>query len=487
MKLEEYPESITKNRQMVEASFIFSLYKNPSLYEDYHKNLKIDLEDSDIRTDDGIFYYSLGLQMFKLGYQTFDSLSAYAFLESNQVLKDGFESRGGYKSVEEMKSLINLENLDKYYDELVKCNMLLRLYDKGFNVENNIDKFTKMSSDEVYAFYDYQLNNIALNKSVQANIADLNENYDEWIDKWDQGNSMGYKMGFPLINYHMAGVHKGNLILHVGGIGQGKSTSAILFYVLPTIESGESIVIIGNEQDEDAWRQMILSSVLFNKIHYRKMNRQKFMFGGFSDEDKEGLQKATEWLKKSKGKIYFAHLQDYNINTVKKIIKKYSKRGVGVYLFDTMKPEDDSSDKAWAQFSEVAKELFLIAHKEDIALIATAQLSGESNKRKYLDLSCIGKSKAIAETAGQVLMFRPVRNEEKEKMKGYSYKKNNEGKYTNIKIVIDLSPDKDYIIVFVSKNRYGKANICILYERNMDFNSIIELGYVDVEFDGWGR
>ena len=75
MKLETYPDALIKNREMTEASFIFSLYKDTSLYGDYSKNIKLDNEDGDIRTSDGIFYYSIGLQMFKLGYQNFDNLS----------------------------------------------------------------------------------------------------------------------------------------------------------------------------------------------------------------------------------------------------------------------------------------------------------------------------------------------------------------------------------------------------------------------------
>ena len=88
--------------------------------ESYSKDIKLDNEDGDIRTSDGIFYYSVGLQMSKLGYQNFDNLSISTFLDSNQVLKDGFESRGSYKPIEEMKSLINIENIETYHDELIK-------------------------------------------------------------------------------------------------------------------------------------------------------------------------------------------------------------------------------------------------------------------------------------------------------------------------------------------------------------------------------
>ena len=68
----------------------------------------------------------------------------------------------------------------------------------------------------------------------------------------------------------MAGVHKKNLLLHLAHIGNGKTTTAILFYILPVLESGENVCIIGNEQSVDEFRQMILASVLFKDVYKRQ-------------------------------------------------------------------------------------------------------------------------------------------------------------------------------------------------------------------------
>jgi replicative DNA helicase len=346
-----------------------------------------------------------------------------------------------------------------------------------------------MTYSQVEDFVEYKINNIFFKSSLGGVTVDnLATGYDKWIDQWDKGTGIGFKVGFPMLNYHLAGVHKRNLILHLAGIGQGKTTSALLMYVLPIIESGESVCIIANEQGQEEFRQMLLATVLFNKIRYFKMNRQKLLFGGFTVDDKAALKQATEWLKQYENKLHYVHLNDYDISNVKRIIKKYSKLNVGAFLFDTLKPRDDSSDKAWADFSEVSKELFLLAQKEDVAVIATAQLASSAANRKYLDLSCVGKSRAIAETAGQVIMFRPLKENEKEKLKVYSYAKDNNGKYTNIKKEHVLDSDKDYVVLFVPKNRYGKAgDLQIVYERNMDFNTMKEIGYCHIEYDGFGK
>lgn len=451
---------------------------------DDYKNI---VNGTDIITEDGIFYYGLAQQLCKAGYQSFDNISLYSFLEDKKTLKSGYEDRGGYKSITEITSLINVDNVGTYYDELIKNNMFLRLHDVGFNVVGNLEKLNQMSSNEVYDYYDFQLNNICVGKIEKIKGENISEGYEKYIQEWDEGKSVGYKIGYPLLNYRLAGVHKKNFLLHLAHIGNGKTTTAILFYILPVIESGENVCIIGNEQSVDEFRQMILASVLFNKIGYFGMNRQKFITGRFSDENKAAMNEAVKWLEDCKGKIYFVETTDYSIGNVKKIIKKYSKLGVGEFLLDTLKPELESSDRAWAEFSEVAKELFLVAKKEDVAIIATAQLSSESMARRYLDLSCIGKSRAIAETATQVVCFRSLTNEEKQKLKPYQFQKTDDGKYSKVRKLIDLEETKDYIVLFTPKNRFGDTQPQLVYERNMSFNTLKEIGYVEIQYDGFKR
>ncbi|TCJ01137.1 DnaB-like helicase C-terminal domain-containing protein [Cytobacillus praedii] len=477
--LDDYPKELTENRDIVEGSFIFCLWKNPDLYADFDRELRA---DRDLLTEDGRFYYSLGREMYEKGYKSFDDASIYSYVEGKDILKNGFSRRGGYKSVDEMKKILNEENVETYFDELMKSNAILALHDDGYNVIKYLDKFKKMNYSQLEDFVEYKLNNIFFKTSLNGTtIDDLSTGYDKWIDEWDKGKGIGFKVGFPMLNYHLAGIHRRNLILHLAGIGQGKTTSALITYILPILESGESVCIIANEQGQEEFRQMMLATVLFNKVKYFKMNRQKLLFGGFTDEDKIALKQASAWLEQYKNKLHYVHLNDYDISNVKRIIKKYSKLNVGAYLFDTLKPRDDSSDKAWADFSEVSKELFLLAQKEDVAVIATAQLASNAAGRKFLDLSCIGKSRAIAETAGQVIMFRPLRENEKEKLEVYSFEKG-----TKIKKIHSLDKDKDYIVLFVPKNRYGKAgDLQIVYERNMDFNTMKELGYCHIDFDGF--
>lgn len=481
--LSEFPTTLTIKRKEIECNFVLSLWKDPLSFGDYN-NIKNEI---DILTPDGTFYYSIGHQMYLLGVRTFDSMAVHTFLADKPDLKADFDKKGGMTTVNEIMSLVDIDNVESYYDELVKNNIVLNLYDLGFDVEKHLEKIGQMTSSEVYDYFDYQLNQVFVDKVEKLKAVSLTEGYDESIEAWDKGIMRGFPVGFPILNYRLAGVHKKNLLLHMAHIGNGKTTSSILFYILPAIENGENVCIIANEQGLEEFRQMILSTVLFNKIRYTKINRQRFIVGGFSEDDKAEMKKAQEWLKNAGGKIIFIETNDYSIGNVKKIVRKYSKVGYGLFVFDTLKPETENSQKSWADFSEQAKSLFSVAKREDVAIIATAQLSGESMARRYLDLSCVGKSKAIAETATQVVMFRTMSNDEKEKIEVYRYHRDvNSGKYTSMREIVDIDPQKDYIILFTPKNRFGDTTPQIVYERNMAWNSLREIGYTHVAYDGFG-
>ena len=275
MKFEEFPKELTEGRESIEASFIFCLFKNPELFGDY---LKVN-EDTDetIKTEDGIFYFSLGRQMYLQGFKSFDSVSIYTFLDNKPTLKKHFEALGGYHTVEELRGLVNTKNIDAYYDEICKMNTLMYLHEKGFNVLQNFSKFKKMNTQQIYDWYDYTLNHISIGRVEHIKAENLSEGYGKYIDEWDQGLDVGFRIGSPLLNYMLSGVHKENLMLHMGGIGQGKTPTAVALYILPAIESGENVCIIANEQSASQFRQIILSTVLFNKIKYTKINRQKFI------------------------------------------------------------------------------------------------------------------------------------------------------------------------------------------------------------------
>jgi hypothetical protein len=205
-------------------------------------------------------------------------------------------------------------------------------------------------------------------------------------------------------------------------------------------------------------------------------------YGHFSVEEWKMLDEAKQWLAQYKSQLLFVQLFDYSISTIKKIIHKFSKLGYGTFFYDTAKPEDESSDKAWAVFTENSKELFQIANTEDIILICTAQLSGMTIGQRYLNVGCLAKAKAIKEVASQIVMIRNLwedeYTQENHDIRPYNmFRDEDTGRYTNTKQYFETDKNKQYAVIFVDKNRFGRDGFQLLYQKQLDFNTWHELGF----------
>lgn len=478
--LDNYPRELTDNRDMIEANFIFCLWRNPDLYGDYEKDVRA---DKDLMTEDGRFYYSLGYEMYKLNYKSFDDASIYSYVEGKETLKNGFARRGGYKSVDDIKKILNEDNIDTYYDELVKSNMLMKLHDKGFNVINELDKFKKMNSVQLYNYFEYQLDNVFLGRGAGVKIEDLDID-EEFIDSCDAGEEMGlsYAASCPLLNFHTLGLHKANVQIFAGFSGTGKTSFCISSYIMPILDQGESIVIVANEMNKKAWQHILMATILSHKLGYFGLPRKKQKMGGLSTEQKEKMREAMDYYNKHyKGRLKFAKIYDYSVEDVKKIMRKMAKQGFGYALYDTFKAEDAASQTVTGELIEASKQLLQVAEKENIGIIITMQLAIYMENTRYLSSACLSNAKGVKEVVSELVLTRPLWDDEmpgeKYDVKPYRFRKDSQGKYTKIKEEIQLNPDKKYRLIFLDKTRNDEGETVLLYQFDGAWNKWIELGY----------
>lgn len=478
--LDNYPNELISDRNMIEANFIFCLWKDPELYGEYDKQIKA---DKDFLTDDGKFYYSLGLEMYKLGYKSFDDASIFSYIEGKEVLKNGFLRRGGYKTVDEIKSILNEDNVDRYYDELVKSNMLLKLHDKGFNVLKELDKLKKMNSSQVYDYYEYQLDNVFLNRGAGVKVVDLDID-DEFIESCNAGLEMGlsYASACPILNYHTLGIHRSNVQIFAGFSGTGKTSFCVNSYVIPILDQGEKITIIANEMNLRAWQHILMATILSQKLNYFGLPRKKQKMGNFSKEQLQKMHEAKEYYNKHyKGKLKFAKIFDYSIDDVKKIIRKMAKQGFNYFLYDTFKAENAASEHVTGELIEASKQLLQVAEKEDVGIIITMQLAIYMENTRYLTAATLSNAKGVKEVVSELILTRPLWedefNGEKYDVKPYRFKKDSDGKFTKIKEEIILNPEKKYRLVFLDKTRNDEGETVLIYQFDGAWNKWTELGY----------
>lgn len=458
-----YPIKLTEQLELSEGNLIGCMWKNPEFYAEYSLN-KNEL------SDDGLFYYGLGEILFKLNHTTFDKMAVYSVIMDNDVLKTSWEVRGGYNTIDEMLSTVDINNIDAYYDAYNKYTLLKKLYDKGFNIEREFDKFKKMNTQQIYDYMEYQLNSITIDTVSSLEFEDLNIT-DKEVEEMLSGEEVGisYAKHSPLLNYLTMGLPKGDLTMVGSYTNGGKSSYLTANMIIPIAEQKKKCCLVSNEQRSIVYKRLLMEYVLTERLNCYSIPRKKLKSGKLTDDEMKLFNRAREIIKEEYAPyITFIKMYDYDMGKVKKIVKKLSKVGLEVLIYDTMKygGEDDS---VWLSLLQDSKDLFQICSKENVAGLVSLQLALHTkNKVRFLDESTLANGKQIAEVFSEIVLFRDIWDDEYNgepfDIKPFRFIKDANGKFTNIKEEIILDKDKKYKVFFLSKTRNDENNVAILYE-----------------------
>jgi hypothetical protein len=220
----------------MEGNVIGLLWRHQYLFEVYD-----DLQEKNFITYDGRFYFTLISKMREAGYASIDEISIATFMNDKPSLKQTFENKGGFRSINSLAMLLDEINMPKYYDDLLKYDLLMGLHDRGFNVIQGMDKFKLMDSSDVYSYYDGLLNDLFIKKTLDLETADLTKGYADYIQRANSGQNMGisYRKASPIMNFQTCGVRKGCTIVGATTSG-GKSSWLAHHYILDFIKSKAS-------------------------------------------------------------------------------------------------------------------------------------------------------------------------------------------------------------------------------------------------------
>ena len=490
MDLEKCLQTINKNRDEIEAPFVFCFWKDPDLYDDYR--FINDKKDETLKSEDARFYFNLGKALYNAGFRKFDNITVYNFLQDKPTVKEAFENYGGYREVESLKQLVNTENVDAYFDKIAKLNTLDMLCRFTFNSFEDVSKFDKMTSQQVYDFFEYKLSDISITSTHDVEEESLVID-DDFIEECNTGDAVGisYAKNCPILNYLTLGVPLGEMFMIAGHSGVGKSSFAFENIILPMTEDGVKVSIVSNEMRSKDYKIMLLAHILTKELNYWGLTRKQIKMGHFNEEQRTMLDKAKAISEEKYSNLGFIKLFDNDIGKVLKYIKKKSKRGYQVFVWDTMKSDDSLDEKMFLQLLMNSRKVFQLASKENISIITTYQLALYTVNQRYLDASCLANGKQIKEVFSEMVYMRQLWQDEytgcKYDCKVYQLQKNEEGKYTKVKKMIDLDPNKKYIVAFLDKTRNDEDKQQVLYEVNGRFNSWKEIGYCNIinEHKGW--
>lgn len=472
-------KKINEYKLVCEANIVSIIYKESNVLFDY------DLKLEDFTNNTWKVYFAIANGIVKKEHkEVLDEMTVGLYLQKHEKLQSKFDEYGGYKTIEDAKTYINVENISGYILELKKWNYVLTLCKRGFPIYDRLSDYVDMPIDDIYNEYEALLNDGFV---VNENVKSINalDGIHDLIESMDKGEGEGMPLdGANLLSDEIGGINfNGNIYGLGSNSGVGKSTTAINYLMPSVLKYNEKLVMIINEEDEQKVRKELLIWVLNNKY---KENFPKYLLrkGNFDDKTKEKLHKAADWLEgqKENKNIIIIPLEKYTCATVIKIIKKYSSMGVRLFVLDTLKESSDSrNEQTWKSMERDMVDIYDVVKpsSRNVSLFVTYQLNKASNRIRYLTNNEIGQAKSIIDVMSvNIMMRRPYEDEyEGEKNQIYYYRKTGTG--SEIRSPLDRS--KHYMITFITKNRFGRANDeQIVSEYDLSTNTHTDIGYTRI-------
>lgn len=504
-----------------ESLLVGMLWSKPELYDSYTEEK---LNKKVMGNANWAFYLGLGRHLHKKGLSVLDDISVHEIV-SELKIEDKFEKYGGYEVVEELVEEVEGKeaNFEGYYDE-VKKYALLREYYKlfGNKVVEITDKYNykEMTRNEISMYWNDKINKIDTDYNdtqiVAYNLLDDLENFIESLDiNPDVG--MPFYEGSKLTEI-INGWAYGTLSILGAFSGNGKSSFIIEKVLMSCIVEQEKLLIIANEMDIAQYRKLLLITVMGTEMYNKfkdyfknpKFMRKSINKGNFTAEEKEKLKMAVEWINETKGNnslIKLVPMEEYTMDNVEKVVRKYAMRGYKRVIVDTAKPSDGGKKERWQQFVEDFDRLYKLARKDGgglgLAMIATVQQADTHVGRYWLNEQSIADGKKIKNVADLVWHLRPVFPQEYEggdkELEVLSWRpfgddlfnqddfdNENEkvvdfGDHKMIKRKMKLKQGQIYYLLFTSKNRRGQTNLTgldvLVLKVDFSSNRWVEVGW----------
>lgn len=471
----KYDNRLLEGRLTVEGNVIACIFSDPMYLSDY------DLSTKDFITKDGVFYFSLAKYLQKAGYNTLDEVTVLSSVNSDTL--EALKERGGYETIQNLVDVVNTNNANTYFDNLYRENILLHMYDDGFNLFSPIEyksksiipieAFRKMDSSSIIDWYETRL----LDYDVGRISTVIDEEVIDFDDDFFESCSNGEKSGvpfetagkdinnedinaYPFLSRQITGLQRKTLSMIGGYSSAGKSTW-LIGLIMSLIDSGERVILISNEEEIMKYKIKFTTWVLAKRNRYYNLTKKKLLSGVINDGDNVQIKSfQTFWRKNIKGKLKIVTTNDADIGTAKREIRNAAlKQGFSTFIVDTFKINESDIGTTRTDLCLVkdSRELAKLAQKLDMVGFASVQLAERERGKLFLDSSVLSNSKQIKEILENLFLIRSVYSEELDS------KSKNFCKPFRLKKVGDkwveepYEADKSAVwrMLFVEKNRNG--------------------------------
>ena len=425
-------------------------------------------------------YYIIGSEIVKEGKSVITDIEAGLYLQKHSKLRKVYDDAGGYETIEQLGTYINKDNIDGYINEFNKYWALMTVNEYGWLSSKDYKKFVDYDISRINDYYNARINDVFIKADNDVKSYNISHGLDDLIEKSDKGAIMGLPLyNSPMLSNQIGGWRKGELYLFGAITNGGKSTTTMELLLPSIIKHDEKLVWFANESSIEKIQREMLTIVINNHFKHN-FDKDRFKHGGFTDEEREWLLEAKAYLEElqEKNHITVIPLLRYNVDTVIKLIRKYSAMGVGYFVLDTFKASTDAIDEVKEMTRDSVKLYDTIKEEAcNVALWCTLQLTKDSINKRFLTTFDIGRSKNIADVASTIILFRNMWTEEKHGGSKFVRVSRKLSEKSKQEISIEQDDFNNFPIMFVTKNREGIAGEYQIVARNdLGRNMYGELG-----------
>jgi replicative DNA helicase len=477
---------VNEYKLATEANVVSILYKDPEQF--YDINLTID-----------DFSHNIWKVFFQIAYDiiqvekkmVLDDVTIGLYLEKHSKLSEKYYEYGGYDTVTAAMEYVRVENLYGYIAELKKWKAVIELCKRGFPVKDRLSDYVDMTEEEIYNEHEAYINHIFANASADVKSYNAFDEIYELIEEMNNSKDVGLPFhNAKLLTAEIGGFNLNGNIYGLGAnSGCGKSTTAFNLLIPSAIEHNERIVFLINEEDERKMRKELLIWVA-NNIFNETLQKRTLRDGNFNKETIDILMKCADWIEARKDERLFTviPLERYSVNTVVKIIKKYSSAfGVRMFVLDTLKESCDAkTDEIYKSMMRDMVTLYDVVKPSarNVGLFVTYQLNKSSLKMRYLTNNEIGQAKSIIDVMSVNIMMRRPYDDEYEGGDKELHCYRPEGVNGESHIPFKLKKEEHPMLFFIAKNRFGiSGGAQIVMSCNLSTNTYGDLGYCNVPQD----
>lgn len=478
----EFKQKILNEKSNIEGQFIFSIYKNTNYFYDY------ELKIGDFSSFTWAFYYQMIKELVQLKDLTVvDAVSVGAYVDTKgDKFKETYNKYGGYETIRRGMKIVEEGNIESYYMELQRYNVVIKLVDLGLPMEKHWDTYSKLSISDLNEVLEGQIAEAFADTQMgDDKVEDLFLDMDGMLKEADEGEAAGLPLESPLMNETQHGLALGNITMMAANSGVGKTFLTTLLHIQSSIRNQEPVLIIANEEERTRYAQALITAYINTHHKDARFNKSRFIDGNFTKEEWKYLREATQHFKNTvdSGLIRFVNMSDFSMAKTIRLVKKYARLyDVKYFILDTLKMDNDTgsrvNDSSWLLMQQNMVKLYntIKASSLNVHIWVTAQMTKTNRRSRYLDQSMIGMSKNITDVVSSLMLTRLLTASEKSADKGIKV-------YDSHRHRVILDEDKDYMVVFWDKNRQGDTSWQIVLEVDRGLNLIRDIGITQIDND----